>query len=167
MKMTGASSQGEEEEESVKHLGHTGDGEISLVSAADSDEQVVDNSKSARKHRNFLQDTLKEVEGEIVGAMDYIKVDKEAVKASKKEVAKKSNVTDFELVPTGNIHKHLTEVEVERAARGSQKHRRRSPGTTSTAGSPYPLCGEVCRVHEAMAGARQPWDDRIQARRHV
>lgn len=142
MKMTGASSQGDEEEESVKHLGRTGDGDISLVSAADSEDQVVDNSKSAKKHRNFLRDTLKEVEGEIVGAMDYIKVDKEAVKASKKEVAKKSNVTDFELVPTGNLHRHLTEVEVDNELPEALKNIDVDrPGTTSTAGRPTKSAG--------------------------
>ena len=69
--------------------------------------------------------------------MDYIKVDKEAVKASKKEVAKKSNVTDFELVPTGNMHKHLTEVEVDNELPEALKNIDVDrPGTTSTAGRP-------------------------------
>ena len=53
MKMTGATEGDGEHDESVKHLGHTGDGEISLVSAASS-EEAVDNSKSARKHRQLL-----------------------------------------------------------------------------------------------------------------
>ena len=65
MAMTGAGST----EEEAKHL--AGDGDISLVSASGSD-NVVDNSKSAKKHRDFLRETLQEVESEMVGAVDYI-----------------------------------------------------------------------------------------------
>jgi hypothetical protein len=142
MKMTGATTTddaaGATGGDGVKHLAATNDGEISLVSAADSDEQVVDNSKSAKKHRDFLRSTLKEVEGEIVGAMDYIKVDKEAVRASKKEVERKSNVTNFEMVPTGHMHADLVEEVLDNEApvgiKGMEFDR---PGTTtSTAGRP-------------------------------
>ncbi len=65
MAMTGASSTAEE----AKHL--AGEGDISLVSAEGSD-NAVDNSKSAKKHRDFLRDTLQEVETEMVGAVGHI-----------------------------------------------------------------------------------------------
>ena len=67
MAMTGAGNT----EEEAKHL--AGDGDISLVSASGSD-NVVDNSRSAKKHRDFLRETLQDVESEMVGAVDYINV---------------------------------------------------------------------------------------------
>ena len=73
-----------------------------------------------------------------MGAMDYIKVDKEAVRASKKEVERKSNVTNFEMVPTGHMHADLVEEVLDNEApvgiKGMEFDR---PGTTtSTAGRP-------------------------------
>lgn len=79
MAMTGAGSQAGDAE--VKHL--AGDGDISLVSAAGQSD-VVDNSKSAKKHRDFLRDTLQEVEIEMVSSMDHINLGGKTKKGSEK-----------------------------------------------------------------------------------
>ena len=79
MAMTGAGSQGGDGE--VKHL--AGDGDISLVSATGQSD-VVDNSKSAKKHRDFLRDTLQEVETEMVSSIDYINLGGKTKKGNEK-----------------------------------------------------------------------------------
>jgi hypothetical protein len=102
------------------HLGTNVDGEVSLVSQESSSVPDITNTKSAKKHRNFLRDTLKEVEKEIVSSAGYIKVDKEQIKYSHEHGAFEAMTTDDiekrhinpelkkeDFVPTGKIKKSV------------------------------------------------------------
>ena len=90
------------------------------VASEESSVPDITNTKSAKKHRNFLRDSLKGVENEIIASEKYLKADKEQVKyahehgafeALTEEDIKARNVNpelqEADFVPTGKVRKKV------------------------------------------------------------
>ena len=90
------------------------------VASEESSVPDITNTKSAKKHRNFLRDSLKGVESEIMASEKYIKIDKEQVDFAHEHGAfealteaeiKKRNInpelTEADYVPTGKVRKKV------------------------------------------------------------
>jgi hypothetical protein len=124
------------------------------IASEESSVQDITNTKSAKKHRNFLRDSLKGVEQEIIASEKYMKVDKDQVKFAHEHGAFEA-LTE-EDIKKRNLNPELTEKDYQASGKIKKTVLINDEAITTVVGT---VDGSAYRGGTATGGSR-PGTDR-------